>query len=87
MKLLLVALVAYLMIGCGESKSSVDINGTQGIQLDRNTTSISNMVNVSDINITDNGILILCTEGSTCSVSTVTTTTTNTADNNSSTGE
>ena len=83
MKYILIA-VAIFLSGCDGSKSSVDINGTQGIQLDKNTTSISNMVNVSDINISDNGIFILCTEGSECSV---VTTTTNTADNNSSTGE
>ncbi len=84
MVLVLLIAVGFIMTGCDGSQSSVDINGTQGIQLDKNTTSISNMVNVSDINISDNGIFILCTEGSECSV---VTTTTNAADNNSSTGD
>jgi len=71
------------MIGCDDTTiTSSDLNGTEGIKLDRNTSSISNMVNVSDINITDNAILVICTEGSTCSVSTQET---NTADNNSTT--
>ncbi len=76
-------LVALLLIGCNETTIiSEDMNGTQGILLDKNTSSISNMVNVSDINITDNAILIICTEGSDCSVTTSETTTT--TDNNSS---
>ena len=76
-------LVALLLIGCNEATIvSEDMNGTQGIILDKNTSSISNMVNVSDINITDNAILIICTEGSDCSVTTSETIIT--TDNNSS---
>jgi len=83
MKTIIIGLVALLLMGCGEATiNSNDINGTQGIVLDKNTSSISNMVNVSDINITDNAILIICTEGSDCSVTTSETTTT--TDNNSS---
>ncbi len=85
MKKIILILVALLLIGCGgDTKVSQDINGTQAIVLDKNTTSVSNMVNVSDINITDNAILVICTEGSVCSVDSSTNAITTTTDNNSS---
>ncbi|RKX84416.1 MAG: hypothetical protein DRP58_07275 [Spirochaetes bacterium] len=57
---------------------------------DVNVSDITSINNVSQITITENGMFILCTEGSTCSVTTddgaesSDTTTTTSTDNNSS---
>ena len=93
----LIIVIAILLIGCGSDENTYvshtlgESNETQGMYVDDvNVSDITSIHNVDNITVTDNGMFILCTEGSTCTVTTddgdesSDTTTTTTTDNNSS---
>ncbi len=94
----LIIVIAILLIGCGSDENTYvshtlgESNETQGMYVDDvNVSDITSINNVDNITVTDNGMFILCTEGSICTVTTDdgeessdTTTTTTTTDNNSS---
>ena len=92
----LIIVIALLLVGCGSDENTYvshtlgESNETQGMYVDDvNVSDITSINNVDNITVTDNGMFILCTEGSTCSVTTddgdeSADTTTTTTDNNSS---
>jgi len=99
MNSLIVAVIVLGLTGCGSDENTYvshalgESNETQGMYVDDvNVSDITSIHNVDNITVTDNGMFILCTEGSTCTVTTnigdessdmITTTT---VDNNSSQG-
>jgi len=95
----LIIAIALLLVGCGSDENTYvshtlgESNETQGMYVDDvNVSDITSINNVDNITVTDNGMFILCTEGSTCTVTTnigdesSDTITTTTVDNNSSQG-
>lgn len=75
------SILIFLLAGCGEDKSiynsyplygdtnTSDREYRQGMFIDdANTSDITSILDVETISVQDNGIFVLCTEGSTCSV-------------------
>ena len=78
---LIIGLVAMFCVGCGSSSETVytsqyiednyDNNNTlqEGMIIDDvNVSDITSITDVDNITVTEDGLFIVCTDGSTCSV-------------------
>lgn len=80
MKYIMLIMIGFIIVGCGsdstityysEPTEEVDDNGTNrdGMFIDdSNVSDITSATDVSSITITDNGMFVLCTDGSDCSL-------------------
>lgn len=73
----IILIVALMLLGCGGDTTTthiaqVDDNGTV-LPLyvdDVNVSDIIHMIDIDTLAVTDNGIIVICTDGAVCSVTT-----------------